>query len=139
MSFTGGIALGIASIVLMVFLSRSPSWWVQALAWGVALSMVTFGFYHGRSITYVISEHGVSRECHYITDEYNELPFDKIVAVVVSQGIWGRILSFGTVIVRSGSVSFQNVVFEGVKHPEQVRHMVLDAKERFSANWQIKR
>ena len=138
LSFTVGIALGIASIVLIAFLSGSPSWWVQVLTLSAAVLMVTFGFYHGRSITYIISEHGVSRECHYIADEYNELPFDKIAAVVVSQGIWGRLLSFGTVVVRSGSVSFQSILFKGIKQPERVRQIVLDAKERFSTNCQTK-
>lgn len=116
--------------ILLAIMVRSVSWWVQALALNIAL-MATFGFYHNRSLTCIISENGVRKECHYKVDEYNEPPFDKIVNIVFTQIIWGRIFSFGTVAVRSGSILFHNVVFKGVKQPKQVTQIVLDSKERF--------
>ena len=118
------------SIVAIERLVASPYMWVPALGVGAAFLIVDFAFKRAHATTYMVSEVGVRQECHYITDEFNELPFDRIADVSVSWGLLGRIFRFGTVTVRSGSVSFQSILFKGVRQPEELRQMILDAREK---------
>jgi uncharacterized membrane protein len=127
-SFTSGMAIVIASILSMILFPNEPLFWLQALGLGIAVLLMNFGYYHGRSSTYVVSERVVSTERHFIRAEYQEIPVDKISDVFVSQGAVGRIFNFGTVTVRSNSVSFQSVLLKGVKRPTDVKEIILETK-----------
>lgn len=132
-SLFAGAILGVISIAALEgFLAPTFSW-IPTLGLGglgVGLLILDFAFNRARSTIYVISAVGVRRECHYVTDEFNELPFDRVADVVVSQGVLGRIFRFGSVTARSGSVSFQSVQFKGIRQPEEVRRIVLDARNK---------
>ena len=133
-SLFAGTILGLLSIVAIEGFLEPPFSWVPTLGLGAALLIVNFAFNRARSTTYTISAVDVHRECHYVTDEFNELPLNKIADVVVSRGALGRILHFGTVKVNSASVSFHNIVLTGVRKPEEVRRIILAAKETALAN-----
>ena len=131
-SFLTGMILGAVSILAtVIFLGAFL--WIPTLGLGAALLMVYFSFERAASAAYTISNYGVSKEWRrYLKLGVSEIPFDKIAAVVVSQGALGRILHFGSVKVNSGSVSFHSVVLTGVRKPEEVRRIILVAKERLA-------
>jgi hypothetical protein len=130
-SFIEGISFGLALVVSIILFPKSSLWWVQAIALGVAALMVSYGYYHGQATTYSILEKGISKECHYINDQYHELPFDKTLEIIVIQNAWARNLNIGTLVFKSNSISFQNIRFDGIKDPKKVRRIALDAKISF--------
>jgi hypothetical protein len=128
-SFSTGIILGTVSIMATVIFLGALLW-IPTLGLGAALLMVNFAFERAGSTAYTISNYGVSKECRrYLKLGVSEVPFDKIADVVASQEGLGRILHFGTVKVNSGSISFHSIVLSGLREPEEVRRMILAAKE----------
>ena len=123
-----------ASIVTFVMFSKTSFWWGSVLGLLVAVLVLGFAFNKAWSTTYIISEYGVRREFHFIVFEVNELPLNKITDVIVSQDIVGRIFGFGTVRVGSCSISFQEVLFSGVRRPEEVRRIIFEARKKALAN-----
>jgi uncharacterized membrane protein YdbT with pleckstrin-like domain len=95
----------------------------------VILSLVIIGIpillykyyyeYYTISQDRVAVKQGILRQNNFLVKK------DKITDVIINQGIMGRILNYGDVIINTAGTSQHEAILRGVSDPDQKRDMIL--------------
>lgn len=76
---------------------------------------------HASSIEFVVTNRRVIRKAGILAREIEQAPLEKIQDITVEQGLWGRLLNFGTVSLETASER-GTLVFSSISHPEGLRN-----------------
>ncbi|MBD3388545.1 MAG: PH domain-containing protein [Candidatus Altiarchaeales archaeon] len=91
------LAVGLGSLAVTSFLGMLPE---SAMKFGILSSIIGSGFVelYRRAHTFFITDQRIITEVEFIDHKRNELSYDKINNIVLSQNLIGRLLDFGTII-----------------------------------------
>lgn len=89
----------------------------------------SFGFLNAFSYFHITNQRVVRKE-GILTRDIDEWVLNRISAVEVDQGIWGKVLGYGTVkLYRSGEKT--PILFTRISDPQAFRRAINRAKGRF--------
>ncbi len=128
-SLYDGIALAIIASLTLGLVIRTTFFWAPILGLATAILIIGATVKRANSTTYMVSNYGIYKEQHHLT-RIDELPFNKIADITLTCGFFGKIFHFGTVTVKSASISFHSLVLTGVSKPEELRRLIIAAKEK---------
>ena len=86
---------------------------------------------------YIISDHRISYKSGLIFQKTIHMPYSKIQDIVVSQGIFGRIVSVGTVTAYS-AYDGSKLELENINDPKHVESVIFDEINRLYDNYNFR-
>ncbi|AGB05199.1 putative membrane protein [Aciduliprofundum sp. MAR08-339] len=90
------------------------------------------------STEYAITNKRVYSRHGWISRKISETTFDKITDISISQGVWGRLLNYGDVLVNTaGSLGYE-IKFEGVSDPKYIEVKIRAIGEKYKKQERIK-
>lgn len=82
---------------------------------------------------YEVGSRGVVVTSGWLTRRRVETTYEKVTDVTVFQGVFGRILDFGSITINTAGGSAAPVTFQGVHDPESVKEIVDEARRASEA------
>jgi len=116
------------------------SWWtlMPRILLGLLLLVVVVGLYflvdawiRRRTTEIAITNKRVIAKIGFIRRETVEINLDKVEALRVEQGFWGRILNFGTLFISGAGSSVAPI--PGIADPLEFRRKFMEATDRAPA------
>ena len=117
-------ALGVAAMVATKNQAGAeigqPLWWLAAAFAVIALVAFVARRFRANVDEFVVTNRRVIRKVGLVSREIQHAPIEKIQDVTIEQGILGRMLGYGTVIVETASEKGM-LVFPSIANPESMR------------------
>ena len=116
------------------------SWWSQAglvilgillLVLVVGLALLVVAWIRVRSTEIAITNKRVIAKFGFIKRNTVEINLDKVEALKVEQGFWGRMLNYGTLFISGAGSSVAPI--PGIADPLEFRRKFMEATDRPSA------
>ncbi len=131
-SLLGKMVIGIVLMVLWVVFSA-----LALFNAGIVLMLFLFFFLPGLwsiisaillhiGSEYVITNHRVYMRYGVIRRVVAEAKFDKVTDTRFEQNIWGRLLTYGAVMVNTAGTAWHEIFYSGVKNPEYLNNILRD-------------
>lgn len=111
------------------------SWLTIISFWNIVLGLVTFGFWLIIPILrilytkYEVSNQRIKLTKGIISRHEHQLDYVRIKDINYRQGIFGRILGYGDVIVSSGDASHPVKMLRGVPNPTVLKELIREHAE----------
>jgi uncharacterized membrane protein YdbT with pleckstrin-like domain len=113
------------------------SWWSQfpllflgvlTLVFGVGLVFLVWAWIRVRSTELAITNRRVIAKRGFVKRHTVEINLDKVEALKVEQGVWGRILNFGTIYISGAGTSVAPIA--NIADPLVFRRKFMEATNR---------
>ncbi|HKF41690.1 MAG TPA: PH domain-containing protein [Thermoanaerobaculia bacterium] len=128
------IVVMVLAAVLAVFAYRTKGeqawnevgWWLMLVAAAFAvIALASFAMLRFRANLdeFIVTSRRVIRKVGVVSREIQQAPLEKIQDITIEQGVLGRMLGFGTVIVETASEKGM-IVFPSVAGPEGFRNHI---------------
>lgn len=121
--FAGGFLLIAVSAALLSYPLTLANY-LAALGFALGTLMILLAAARAGANTYYLTGSHVRRVYRLIVVQVEEAPLEKVMDVVVRQGILGRILGFGDVRCDTAGTPFPGILFKGVRNPEKVAEAI---------------
>src|SRR5262245_15829148 len=100
-----------------------PLLWIAALFAAIAVGSFAMLRFRANLDEFVVTNRRVIRKIGIFAREVQQAPIEKIQDITVEQGILGRMLGYGTVIVQTASETGM-LIFPSVSGPDRFRNQV---------------
>lgn len=111
----------------------SAGWLLPVAVAAFAGLMTAAALVRWRTTRYEVHPWGVAVASGWLGRRRVEARYEKVTDVTVTQGVWGRLLGFGTILVNTAGGAAAPIAFAGVRDPDRVKALVDAARQAGSA------
>jgi uncharacterized membrane protein YdbT with pleckstrin-like domain len=125
------LAACMLSLSLICAFQEAPAFGTVALlTFLLAVIVVGVSFLRWKATEYAVTNKRLIVKSGILTHNSEEIMVDKIESIGVDQGVWGRILDYGTLVLRGTGSTFEPFLY--VPSPMEFRKCILSQAARRS-------